>query len=104
MTMQKQTTSERRRQFAATRGINKQSLYQYLTGRCDMKSAKAMKLETDSGKELTRQMLPQKSFVEIWPDRDELLDMANVCAVDATNHALSARDYLVHASALRKVA
>jgi beta-galactosidase GanA len=36
-------------------------------------------------------------------ERGELLDMANVFAVDTSNHALFAREYLAHTSALEGV-
>lgn len=66
--MQKQITTDRRKQLAAEHGVNLQYLYQCLTGRRDMNPAEAMRLETESGKELTRQMLCQKTYAGIWPD------------------------------------
>ena len=61
-------TPERRKQLAEKHGINEQYLYQCLTGRRDMGPAEAMRIETETGKELTRQMLCQKTHVSIWPD------------------------------------
>jgi DNA-binding transcriptional regulator YdaS (Cro superfamily) len=61
-------TPERRKQLAEKHGINEQYLYQCLTGRRDMGPAEAMRLETETGKELTRQMLCQKTYISIWPD------------------------------------
>ncbi len=66
--MQKQITTERRRQLAVKHKVNVQYLYQCLTGRRDMNPAEAMRVETESGKELTRQMLCQKTYAGIWPD------------------------------------
>lgn len=66
--MQKQITTERRRQLSIKHAVNVQYLYQCLTGRRDMNPAEAMRIETESSKELTRQMLCQKTYAGIWPD------------------------------------
>ncbi|SFB74513.1 hypothetical protein SAMN05216344_102199 [Polaromonas sp. OV174] len=63
-----QITTERRKQLAEKHGINEQYLYQCLTGRRDLGPAEAMRLETETNKELTRQMLCQKTYASIWPD------------------------------------
>lgn len=63
-----QITPERRRQLAEKHGVNEQYLYQCLTGRRDMGPAEAMRLETETNKELTRQMLCQKTCGGIWPE------------------------------------
>ena len=66
--MDKQITAERRRQLAEQHAVNEQYLYQCLTGRRDMGPAEAVRLETATDKELTRQMLCQKTYASIWPD------------------------------------
>lgn len=84
--MQKQITTERRKQLSIKHAVNVQYLYQCLTGRRDMNPAEAMRLETESGKELTRQMLCQKTYAGIWPDlerADPLLDAAMAEAAKA---------------------
>jgi DNA-binding transcriptional regulator YdaS (Cro superfamily) len=53
-------------------GINEQYLYQCLTGRRDMSPAEAMRVETESGGELTRSMLCQRTYAAIWPDLKEV--------------------------------
>ena len=98
--MQKQITTDRRKQLAAEHGVNVQYLYQCLTGRRDMNPAEAMRLETESGKELTRQMLCQKTYAGIWPglvkanptldaqlteaDRAGLIERQPLCTVPMT--------------------
>ena len=47
---------------------NEQYLYQLLTGRRDMNPAEARRLEEESGGELTRRMLCQKTWHRIWPE------------------------------------
>ena len=59
---------ERRKQLAEKHSVNEQYLYQCLTGRRDMKNSEAMRLETESGGEVTRQMLCQKTFMDVWPE------------------------------------
>lgn len=61
-------TPERRKQIASIHAVNEQYLYQCLTGRRDMSPAEAMRLEVETGKELTRQMLCQKTYAGIWPE------------------------------------
>jgi DNA-binding transcriptional regulator YdaS (Cro superfamily) len=66
--MEKQITSDRRRQLAEKHGVNEQYLYQCLTGRRDLNPAEAMRLELESKGELTRQSLCQKTYASIWPN------------------------------------
>lgn len=66
--MSKQLSTEDRKRLAAATGIDEQYLYQCLTGRRDMNPERARKVETDTGGELTRQMLCQKSYAGIWPE------------------------------------
>ncbi len=68
--MHKQISAERRQQLAELHRVNEQYLYQCLTGRRDMNPAQAMTLETETGGELTRQMLCQKTYAGIWPGLD----------------------------------
>ena len=66
--MHMQITPERRRQLAEKHGVSEQYLYQCLTGRRDMNPAEARRLETDTEGELTRQMLCQRTYAQIWPE------------------------------------
>lgn len=66
--MQKQIHPERRRELAAATGVNEQYLYQCLTGRRDMNPAEARRIEDETGGELSRQMLCQKTWAGIWPE------------------------------------
>lgn len=63
-----QITTTRRKELAQLHSVNADYLYQCLTGRRDMKNAEAMRLETESKGELTRQMLCQKTYMDVWPD------------------------------------
>ena len=69
--MENQITAARRRQLAEKLRVSEQYLYQCLTGRREMGPAEAMRLETESGGELTRVMLCQKTHAAIWPDLKE---------------------------------
>lgn len=66
--MQTEITPDRRRELAEKYSINEQYLYQCLTGRRDLNPAVAMRLESETKGELTRQALCQKTFAGIWPD------------------------------------
>jgi hypothetical protein len=66
--METQMTAARRRELADKHRVNEQYLYQCLTGRREMSPAEAMRLETESGGELSRAMLCQKTHLAIWPD------------------------------------
>lgn len=59
---------EDRRRLAIAHGVDEQYLYQCLTGRRDMSPASARKLEDDSGGELRRWALCQKTWHAIWPE------------------------------------
>lgn len=71
-------TAPERKRWADQLGINEQYLYQCLTGRRDMDAATAMRVETESGGVLKRQMLCQSSFRAVWPDLLPLGDVAKV--------------------------
>lgn len=66
--MSKQITPERRREVAELVGVNEQYLYQCLTGRRDMNPSEARRLENETGGEVRRQMLCQKTWKGIWPE------------------------------------
>ena len=61
-------TPDDRRRLAAAHGLSEQYLYQLLTGRRDMNPAEARRLEEESGGELSRRMLCQKTWHRIWPE------------------------------------
>ena len=61
-------TTKRRRHLSQTYGVNDAYLYQCLTGRRDMGPAEAMRLETESNKEVLREMLCQNTYAQIWPE------------------------------------
>jgi hypothetical protein len=85
MTMTKQTISDGHREFAAKHGMNEQSLYQCLTGHCDMKSAEVRHLGQAAA------------------TRDEALDTANVFPIGTDHHAFFTTAYLSQLSALEEV-
>lgn len=66
--MQEQITPEVRRQVAAETGLNEQYLYQCLAGHRDMNPGTARKVERLTKGKVTRQMLCQKTYAEIWPE------------------------------------
>ena len=68
MVMPTQITAERRKQLSEKHGIDKDYLYQCLTGRRDLNPAQARRLETETQGELTRKMLCQKTYAGIWPE------------------------------------
>ena len=80
MVMIQPMTPARRRELAHIHGLNEQYLYQLLTGKRDMKPIEAMRLETDSGGELTRQMLCQSTFSAVWPELAEPMKEAETAA------------------------
>ena len=63
-----QITPTRRKELAQIHNVNADYLYQCLTGRRDMKNAEAMRIETQSNSELTRPMLCQNTYMDVWPD------------------------------------
>lgn len=69
--MSKPITPERRREIARAAGIHEQYLYQCLTGRREMSPAEARRIETQTAGELTRQMLCQRTWRDIWPELGE---------------------------------
>lgn len=71
--MLKQITPSDRKRLAELVRINEQYLYQCLTGRRDMGPAEAVRVERESGGELTRKQLCQNTYAAIWP---ELADKA----------------------------
>lgn len=66
--MSLEITPSRRRALAIKVGASEQYLYQCLTGRRDMGPVEAQRIERETGGELTRQMLCQKTFAGIWPE------------------------------------
>lgn len=66
--MSTKLTPEKRKEVAATVGVNDQYLYQCLTGRRDMNPAEAFRIERETDGLVTRQMLCQKTWQGIWPD------------------------------------
>ena len=66
--MEKQITPAQRRAIAAKVGVNEAYLYQCLTGRRDMNPAEALRVELESGRAVTRQMLCQRTWRGIWPE------------------------------------
>lgn len=82
--MSQKITPEQRRYWAEKLGgLNEQYLYQCLTGRRDMKPGEARRIEHDSGGVITRQMLCQKTWKEIWP---ELAQAQTIIAPTATEN------------------
>ena len=69
--METNITPERRRKLAADIGVNEQYLYQCLTGRRDMNPAEARRAEVTTCGELTRKMLCQRTWRDIWPELAE---------------------------------
>lgn len=57
-----------RKRWADQLHVSEQYLYQCLTGRRDMDPATAMRVETESGGVIKRQMVCQSSYRAIWPD------------------------------------
>lgn len=64
-------TPERRRKLAADIGVHEQYLYQCLTARRDMNPAEARRAEVTTCGELTRKMLCQRTWRDIWPELAE---------------------------------
>jgi DNA-binding transcriptional regulator YdaS (Cro superfamily) len=61
-------TPARRIELADKLGISEQYLYQCLTGRKNMNPAEAVRIEAETRREITRQMLCQHTWRGIWPD------------------------------------
>lgn len=61
-------TAARRKELAATHGVDEQYLYQCLSRRRQMDAAEAMRLETESGQELRRWQLRWADWHRIWPE------------------------------------
>lgn len=61
-------TPKDRREWAEKFEINEQYLYQCLTGRKEMKSIKAARIERESNGVITRQMLCHKTWAMNWPE------------------------------------
>jgi DNA-binding transcriptional regulator YdaS (Cro superfamily) len=59
---------ERRKAIAAQLEMSDAYLYQCLTGWRDMNPARAREIERLTDKEITRQMLCQKTWRGIWPE------------------------------------
>jgi DNA-binding transcriptional regulator YdaS (Cro superfamily) len=59
---------ERRKALAAQLEMSDAYLYQCLTGWRDMNPARAREIEGLTNKEITRQMLCQKTWRGIWPE------------------------------------
>jgi DNA-binding transcriptional regulator YdaS (Cro superfamily) len=75
---------ERRKAIAAQLGMSEAYLYQCLTGWRDMNPARAREIEALTDKEITRQMLCQKTWRGIWPElASEHGDAPPVSASDA---------------------
>ena len=66
--MNTQITPDERRQLAEKVGINEQYLYQCLTGRREMSAYEAVRVEQASEGILSRKMLCQESWKDIWPE------------------------------------
>ena len=66
--METNITPERRRKLAADIGVHEQYLYQCLTARRDMSPAEARRAEVTTRGELTRKMLCQRTWRDIWPE------------------------------------
>ena len=76
-------TPEQRRYWAEKLGgLNEQYLYQCLTGRRDMNPGEARRIERDSGGVITRQMLCQKTWQEIWPELALQQESRALCATE----------------------
>lgn len=84
--MEIKITPDRRKELAEKHNVNEQYLYQCLTGRRDMKNAEAMRVETESAGELTRQMLCQSTYMDVWPDLVPETDAAVLKAGDALGY------------------
>lgn len=66
--MKPNITPEQRRALATQVGLHEQYLYQCLSGRRDMGAAEAVRVERKSQGALTRQMLCQRSWSQLWPE------------------------------------
>lgn len=60
-----------RKEWAARLHLNEQYLYQCLTGRREMKSTTAKRIEDQSNGVITRKMLCQKTWPDIWPELND---------------------------------
>lgn len=89
--MSTKISPEQRRYWAEKLGgLNEQYLYQCLTGRRDMNPGEARRIERDSGGVITRQMLCQKTWHEIWP---ELALLQEIRAQDAIETVATANAF-----------
>jgi hypothetical protein len=66
--MNTQITPDERRQLAEKVGINEQYLYQCLTGRREMSAWEAVRIEQQTDGRVTRKMVCQGSWPDIWPE------------------------------------
>lgn len=71
--MKNQIQPSERKEWAARLRLNEQYLYQCLTGRREMKSSTAKRIEDESKGAITRKMLCQKTWPDIWPELNESL-------------------------------
>lgn len=66
--MENKITPQLRRQLAVAHGLSEQYLYQCLTGRRDLDHGRARRIESESCGVLTRKMLCQKTWADVWPE------------------------------------
>ncbi len=66
--MTTQITPDERRRLAEKVGMSEQYIYQCLTGRREMSAAEAVRVEQESGGEITRKMVCRISWPDIWPE------------------------------------
>jgi len=59
---------EARRRIAGATGVSEPYLYQCLTGRRDMNPAEARRIEAETGGEVKRWHLCQRTWAGIWPE------------------------------------
>lgn len=86
------TPKERKEWAAKLGGMSEQYLYQCLTGRAEMNPGRARSIETQSGGILTRQMLCQKTWQDIWPE----LEQAPATIAQAATETIAAPGLQVH--------
>lgn len=61
-------TSKRRKELCREHGLSDAYIYQCLSGKKQMKSKEATRIERITGGEITRQMLRRDDYWLIWPD------------------------------------
>lgn len=88
--MKNAISARERKDLAALIGVNEQYLYQCLTGRRDMRPAKAVEAEAKTKGRLTRQMLCQGTYAQTWPDLKSKTEKAQAAREGRASKKVSA--------------